>query len=93
VVAYRIDATARTARQIWEFDYGQSIYSAICSSAYNAQDGSMLIDYANAGAGARARLVGIDSRREVAFDFEYPNRGCGVGWSAIPVPLEAVQYD
>lgn len=92
VVAYRIDPTARTARQMWQFDFGQSIYSAICSSAYNAPDGSMLIDYANADAGAHARLVGLNSRHEVAFDFEYANRGCGVGWSAIPVPLEAVQY-
>lgn len=93
VVAYRIDPIARTARQAWEFDYGQSIHSAICSSAYNAPDGSMLIDYANASGGASARIVGLNSQREVAFDFEYPNRGCGVAWSAIPVPLEAVQYD
>lgn len=92
VVAYRIDTTARIARQMWEFDFGKSIYSGICSSAYNAPDGSMLIDYANANAGAHARLVGLDSRREVAFDFQYANRGCGVGWSAIPVPLEAVQF-
>lgn len=92
VVAYRIDTAERTARQIWQFDYRQSIYSAICSSAYNAPDGSMLIDYANANAGAHARLVGLNSRHEVVFDFQYPNRGCGVGWSAIPVPLESVQF-
>lgn len=45
-----------------------------------------------ANAGAHARLVGLNSRHEVVFDFEYGNRGCGVSWNAIPVPLEAVRF-
>jgi hypothetical protein len=93
VSAYRIDAGAGTATEVWNFDYGQSVYSAFCSSAYEASDGSVLISYSLADGGTHARVVGLDSQHQVVFDFQYPNEGCGTSWNAIPVPLGDIRFD
>ena len=75
VSAYSIDATSGTAEEVWDFDYGQSIYSSVCSSAYEAPGKTYLIDYAVADNVTHARLVGLDSSHNVAFDFQYPTTG------------------
>ena len=92
VSAYRIDAATMTATNVWNFDYGQSIYSGHCSSAYEAGGQSMLIAYAQADAAAHARLVGLNSRHEVVFDFQYDGRGCDTAWNAVPIPLENMSF-
>ncbi|MGH6739127.1 MAG: aryl-sulfate sulfotransferase, partial [Bradyrhizobium sp.] len=46
VSAYSIDLPSMTATEVWDFDYGQTILSQICSSAYEAPGGSILVDYA-----------------------------------------------
>jgi arylsulfate sulfotransferase len=89
VSAYSIDAISLTAEEIWNFDYGQSIFSALCSSAYEAPDRTYLVDYAMPG-GITARLVGLDSERNVVFDFQYPTRGCNTSWNAVPIPLDTL---
>ncbi|MDE2614222.1 MAG: aryl-sulfate sulfotransferase [Burkholderiales bacterium] len=93
VSAYTIDAAAMTATETWRFDYGQSIASYFCSSAYDAGDGSVLIDYALAAGGTTARLVGLDPNHQVVFDFSYPNdpAACSTSWNAVPVPLGNLQ--
>ena len=94
VSAYAIDPIARTATEVWNFDYNQSIYSSVCSSVYEADNRSMLVNFATADAGASARLVGLDGNREVAFDFEYPSPStCATAWNAIPIPLDRMQFD
>jgi hypothetical protein len=93
VSAYRIDAAAMTATEEWSFDYGETLYSAHCSSVYEGPERSVLISYALADGGLHARLVGLDSAHEVVFDFQYENRrGCGTSWNAIPVPLENMRF-
>src|SRR5262249_18784406 len=59
VSAYVIDRSALTAREAWRFDYGQTIFSTFCSSAYEMGDGAILISYALADGGTHARLVGL----------------------------------
>jgi arylsulfate sulfotransferase len=88
VSAYSIDAGSGTAREVWRFDYGQSIYSSICSSAYEASKGSVLVDYAVADSGTEARLVGLDAAHNVVFDFEYPTQPCNTSWNATPIALD-----
>ncbi len=88
VSAYTIDPVAMTAREVWRFDYGKSIYSAICSSVYEAQGKSLLVDYAYADGGTHARLVGLDAGHRVVFDFQYRNQGCNTGWNAQPIPFD-----
>jgi hypothetical protein len=91
VSAYRIDAANMTATEVWRFDYGQSLYSDHCSSAYEAGD-SILVSYARADNRLHARLVGLDAAHEVVFDFQYDARGCNTSWNAVPVPLEAMSF-
>jgi hypothetical protein len=88
VSAYAIDETKGTAREAWRFDYGQSILSVVCSSAYEAADQSTLIDYATADNLRKARLVALDRARQVVFDFEFASSGCNTSWNAQPIALD-----
>jgi hypothetical protein len=94
VSAYAIDAARRTARQAWQFDYQQSIFSRICSSAYDVADQSVLVSYAVAEQGTRTRLVGLNAAHDVVFDFEYrnPSPNCPVSWNAVPVPFGQMDF-
>jgi hypothetical protein len=92
VSAYRIDAATMTATNVWNFDYGRSIYSGHCSSAYEAGGHSLLITYARADDDMHARLVGLNSQHEVVFDFQYANRRCDTAWNAVPIPLENMSF-
>lgn len=94
VSAYSIDAAQHGAVEARRFDYGQSIFSAICSSAYQAPMGtSMLISYAVADNATHARLVGLDDSQNVAFDFEYATTGCNTSWNAQTIPFEAMRFN
>lgn len=86
--AYSIDESSRTAQEVWDFNYGQTIYSAVCGSVYEAAEHSHLIDYATADNFTYARLVGLDSTDNVVFDFQYPSTFCNTSWNAIPIPLD-----
>lgn len=94
VSAYAIDPVSRTAREAWRFDYGESIYSDICSSAYEGKNGSILVSYAAAEDRTSARLVGLDSNHAVAFDFRYPSPApCATSWNAIPIAFEKLHFE
>jgi hypothetical protein len=93
VSAYTIDATAATAREVWRFDYGQSVYSDICSNASRAADGSTLVNYAASANRTKARLVGLDKDSEVVFDFEYATNLCATSFNAQMIPLEALVFE
>jgi len=88
VSAYSIDEASLTGQEVWNFDYGQSIYSPICSSVYEAGGDSYLVDYATADYYTHARLLGLDSNHDVVFDFQYPSPAVCTSWNAIPIPLE-----
>jgi arylsulfate sulfotransferase len=89
VNAYSIDTTTMTAHQVWSFNYGGSIYSSVCGSVYEAPGKTYLIDFATADNYAQARLVGLDSNHNVAFDFEYASPSiCSAAWNAIPISLD-----
>lgn len=94
VSAYRVDAQNLTAEVSWVFDYDQTIFSRICSSAYEAAKDSLLVSYAFVDGGTKARLVGLDDARNVVFDFEYPSvSGCATSWNAVPINLEAMSFN
>jgi arylsulfate sulfotransferase len=88
VSAYAIDETNRTAREAWRFDYGQTLLSIVCSSAYEAADQSILLDYATASNLSKARLVALDRARRVVFDFEFSSSSCNTSWNAKPIALD-----
>ena len=92
VSAYEIDPIALTAREARRFDYGNSIRSRFCSSAFETK-GSMLVSYSLADNGAHARLVGVDSMLQPVFDFEYVNPGgCNTSFSAAPIAFDNLVF-
>ncbi|MDM0018403.1 aryl-sulfate sulfotransferase [Variovorax saccharolyticus] len=94
VLAYTIDAASQSASEVWRFDYGQTILSDICSSAYEAgADTSILVSYAVADQRTHARLVALDESRRVVFDFEYATSGCSTSWNAKPIDLGALRFE
>ncbi|MFZ0394260.1 MAG: aryl-sulfate sulfotransferase [Terracidiphilus sp.] len=93
VSVYSIDLTTMTAHQEWSFDYGKTIVTEFCGSVYEAAEHSYLVDFANEASTGNlsARLVGLDSNHNVAFDFRYAQIGeCGT-WNAIPIDLENME--
>jgi arylsulfate sulfotransferase len=90
VVAYSIDAASMTAQEAWSFDYGQTLFSPVCSSVYEALGQSILVDYAVTDGFLQARLVGLDANHNVVFDFEYANpaNSCDTSWNARPIALD-----
>lgn len=91
VSAYTITPATMSAREAWRFDYDQTIYSKICSSAYEAPGKTFLVDYAVADNMTKSRLVGLDNSRKVVFDFEYPAFPCS-NWNAAPIALDRLSY-
>jgi hypothetical protein len=91
VSGYAIDPVARTAREVLHFDYERSILSMFCSSVYEAGE-SLLVSYAQADDAAHARLVALDERLQVVFDFELGNKGCNTSWNAVPVGFHALNF-
>jgi hypothetical protein len=83
-----------TAQNVWNFNYGQSIYSPICGSSYESPGNSYLVDFATAGNYKEARLVGLDRNLNVVFDFKYASPSiCGAAWNAIPISMENLQIN
>jgi len=91
VTAYTIDAKAMTAKVAWNFDDGKQALSQVCGSSYEA-GGSYLVDYSTAWGWTQAWLLGLDSNKNVVFNFQYQSpETCGTAWNAIPVPFEDLQ--
>jgi hypothetical protein len=92
VSAYSVNAATMTAQNVWNFNYGQSIYSPICGSSYEALGNTYLVDFATADNYAEARLVGVDPNQNVVFDFQYASPSpCSAAWNAIPIRMEKLQ--
>ena len=85
VSKYAIDDTARTAAEVWTYEHNRDIWSDICSSAYQVNQGGYLINYSTAYGRTRAKLVGLDVSGNVAFDYEYPNQGCDTSFNAVAI--------
>jgi arylsulfate sulfotransferase len=91
VSTYSVNAAKMTAQNVWNFDYGQTIFSPICGSAYQAGP-SYLVDFATADNYQHARVIGFDANRNVVFDFQYLSpSACAAAWNAIPIPMENLQ--
>ena len=93
VSAYQIDAERMTATEAWRYDHQPELDSDFCSSVYQAGQ-SLLVDYARASAGATVRVLGLDSSRQVVFDFAFANpNGCDTSWNAVPVPFDELTFE
>lgn len=93
VSAYTIEPDALAGREVWRYAHAKTIESRSCSSAYEAQGGTVLIDYATADGDTHTRLVGLGASGEIAFEYQYPSRNCATGWNTIPIPFERLLID
>ena len=93
VSVYSIDTAQRTASEVWRYDFGQTVLSDICSSAYETAGKSVLVDLAAAEGRQVARLIGLDSKHQTVFDFQYPTSPCATSWNAVTVPFEAMRFE
>ncbi|MEP6602678.1 MAG: aryl-sulfate sulfotransferase [Spartobacteria bacterium] len=92
---YQINLSTMTATEIWNYPYGQSLFSKICSSVYEDNRLNYLIDYSdivNLGSSQYAELVGLEPSGAKAFDYRYANSGCSTAWNAIPIHLEQMTF-
>ncbi|HEV2270589.1 MAG TPA: aryl-sulfate sulfotransferase [Steroidobacteraceae bacterium] len=93
VSAYSIDPQSMTATDVWDYDADQTIYSDVCSSAYESSDKSLLVDYAVADNQTEAILVGLDPNHNKVFEFQYPTKSCNTSWNSRPIGLEDLQIN
>jgi arylsulfate sulfotransferase len=89
---YAIDEIARSARETWTFENGQTVYSDICSNVYENGVNNYLVNYAVASNRTKAKLIGLDSAGNVSFDFEYPTDACNTSWNARPIGMENIAF-
>ena len=87
---YALDLVNRTATETWTFEHNPAISSQICSSIY--QDGSSyLIDYASENR-SNVRLVGLDAKDNIAFEYLLAGAKWDRGWNALPIHIESLNY-
>lgn len=86
---YSINLVTKTATEVWNFKHNESIYSAICSSAYQ-KGSSYLIDYAHGNDGY-LHLVGVGTQDRTAFEYAWPG-ACWDGWNTSIISLEGLRY-
>jgi arylsulfate sulfotransferase len=90
VSAYDIHPTSGSVTEAWRFDYGQSLQSDICSNAYQAEDGSVLVNYSAAEGRTKNIVVGLDVTHRVAFRFEFPTTPlCQTSFNSQVIPLDS----
>lgn len=90
VSKYAIDESARTAAEVWTYEHNRDLWSNICSSAYQVNQGSYLIAYSSAYEHTRAKLIGLDANGKLAFDYEYPTQVCDTIFNAVVIDFGAL---
>lgn len=91
---YKLDLTARTATEIWDYEAGQAIYSPITSSVYEDRPDNYLIDYATEGPYLEARLIGLSPGGAKVFDYEFTElQTAATAWNAVVLHLENLVFD
>ncbi len=91
---YLIRADKMSAKEIWNYPNGESIYSPICSSIYEDRRRNYLVDYAVGGPFIFTEVLGLNARRDKVFDYRYPaTNGCATSWNAVPIHLENMVFE
>lgn len=86
---YSTDSNSKTATEIWQFDHPSKLYAPYCSSAYMANDKSMLILYSS----ATGRITGVDANKNIVFDYSYAGSNyCAESWNATPIPFGNLNF-
>jgi hypothetical protein len=94
---YRLDLTAKTATEVWNFPMSQNVHCPFCSSIYEDAPYNYLIDYAFVNGGLPgvptfAQFQGLDAAGETLFRYQLPTRGCNTAYNSIPIHLESTKF-
>jgi arylsulfate sulfotransferase len=93
---YKLDLTARTATEVWNFELGQSLWCPYCGSIYEDAPNNYLIDYSFVNRGPTlptfAQLRGLDAAGETIFYYQYPTHSCFKIYRALPIHLENTKF-
>jgi hypothetical protein len=85
-----------TATVVYNYEQGQSVFSAICSSVYEDAPNNYLIDYAAIGfpgtVNDLVQLVGLNSANEQVFYYQYDTFTCNTAYAAQPIHLENTRF-
>lgn len=94
VSTYAIDAITMTGREVRRHTHPSALYSDICSSAYTASDGSLLVSYAATEGRTQARVTGINPSGQLAFDYQYASAvPCQASYNAEIIRFESLRFD
>lgn len=93
VNAYTIDPVSMTGKEVFRYTHNKTLKTNVCSSVYEEDGPSMIIDYAAADDGKHTHLVALDANGDIAFEYQYNNKNCGTGWNTIPIPFENLQIN
>lgn len=86
---YSLNLKKRIATEVWRYDHTSPVWSPICSSIYQFGT-SYLIDYASEDGGIR--LVGIDKRKNIGFEWKIDGAGYDWGWNALPIDFAGMRF-
>lgn len=93
---YRLDLTARTATEVWNYEMNQSVYSPYCGSVYEDAPLNYLIDYAVVNGpnshNPYAQLIGLDAAGAKIFHYQYPTVDCNTAFNSISLHLEKTAF-
>jgi hypothetical protein len=94
---YKLDLNARTATEVWNSEFGQSLWCPYCGSVYEDGPFNYFIDFTFID-GVRdenslLQLIGLNDAGETVFLYQYHSLpGCNVGFNAIPIHLENTMF-
>lgn len=94
---YKLDLNAKTATEVWNSDFGQSLWCPYCGSVYEDAPFNYLIDFTFAdgvrGDNSLLQLIGLNDPENTVFRYQYHSLpGCHIGFHSIPIHLENAMF-
>jgi arylsulfate sulfotransferase len=86
--AYTIDPSTMTGTEVFRYTHNKTLKSNVCSSAWEEDGPSMILDYAAADDGHHTHIVALDASGNIALEYQYNNKNCGTAWHTVPISFE-----
>src|SRR5262249_28775284 len=93
---YKLDLNTKTATEVWDFEFGQSLWCPVCGSIYEDAPRNYFVDYTFLLGGQTeplVQLIGLDAADQAIFRYKYSSLPfCQVAFNAIPIHLENTKF-
>jgi len=93
---YKLDLNARTATEVWNSEFEQSLWCPYCGSVYEDGPLNYLIDYTfTTGVlpNSLLQLIGLNGPDNTVFRYRLNSLpGCFIGFNSIPIHLENTMF-